>query len=878
MLFKSSFFACLTAAIVSAGPASAADGGAQTLTFQSPQGDTYFAVGVPSVAETPGAKNHLLLIDTSASQIGDYRTLSHDVAKLFVASLPADHTVCLVAIDVQSVPMTEGFVPVRGDAIDAAFAKLARRAPLGATNLDTALRNALTQIETTTNVAVAYVGDGMSAAQLLSTKAFTELTAQLRHHETPVNSVAVGPQTDLNLLGVLAAQTGGVVILENESSTAEAMAAELVAAVSTGVTYADSLTLTNTDAKLAVSSGLPLRSDRLTFVLGRGELSGDEAVVVTSAAKKQQFAITQPENAVPYPFLASAWDSVGQTEGLTGAIPGAELVVLRSTQFDATIDGMVETGKLALSLQQYDKAREIAESIQNLDPTNLQSASLLAATDRRVRLVAHVQEPATPAPPTPGAGDEDLDQIGRVQDALRVRSEQLTLEVNNLIDQARKLSLTDADDALNNLKNALGTVRVSQDVFPEVREQLERRLTSVIQEVQGRKQVQDLQDRADTIRFTQQESLKRIDEEMRLDDEQFQQLLERVRSLMDEGLHGVDQAYEDAEAVSEEAINIRPESGVAWAAYFKAEASGQLTKAFRLRFRRADEFLATLYEVEKSHVPFPDEPPIRWPSPEVWQDMTERRAKWKRTNLKQNSPIEERILKVLDEPYKQAQFLGVPLSDVMNDIGSSKQIPWAADTDVEVSNTVDEIDMISNLPPDVYPSLRSVLRRVLGSLGYRYIIKDETLLIVTEDTEADMYFTYVYPVGDLVINPIQLVSAAQQLVGSAGGVGNGLTQGGGLNTGGQGGQQGGFGGQQGGNQGIFSVRPQAANRAVPQAGQQKPNAAQKQDEDDAKRLLDQLLGPQSSVTRPKNLYQAQVIDNRSRGLDNRVLDQLKKKL
>ena len=134
---------------------------------------------------------------------------------------------------------------------------------------------------------------------------------------------------------------------------------------------------------------------------------------------------------------------------------------------------------------------------------------------------------------------------------------------------------------------------------------------------------------------------------------ELEQLIDRVRALMEEGYHGNDDAFEEAEAVAEAAVDLQPGEGTSAAAVFTAEAAGQLNKAFRLRALRADKFLEVLYQVELSHVPFPDEPPILWPPAPVWRALTERRKKWASVDLHKNSPAEEKIQAALIESRRR---------------------------------------------------------------------------------------------------------------------------------------------------------------------------------------------------------------------------------
>src|ERR1700753_4364795 len=95
---------------------------------------------------------------------------------------------------------------------------------------------------------------------------------------------------------------------------------------------------------------------------------------------------------------------------------------------------------------------------------------------------------------------------------------------------------------------------------------------------------------------------------------------------------------------------LRPGEGTSTAARFDAEAAHQLTRAFRLRARRADQLLEALHRTEVAHIPFPDEPPVRFPPAEVWAALTERRQKWKNIDLRSENPREQRIQSELKKP------------------------------------------------------------------------------------------------------------------------------------------------------------------------------------------------------------------------------------
>ena len=41
-----------------------------------------------------------------------------------------------------------------------------------------------------------------------------------------------------------------------------------------------------------------------------------------------------------------------------------------------------------------------------------------------------------------------------------------------------------------------------------------------------------------------------------------------------------------------------------------------------------DRFLLTMMQVEKSHIPYPDEPPVHFPPSKVWKDLLETRKRY----------------------------------------------------------------------------------------------------------------------------------------------------------------------------------------------------------------------------------------------------------
>jgi hypothetical protein len=211
-------------------------------------------------------------------------------------------------------------------------------------------------------------------------------------------------------------------------------------------------------------------------------------------------------------------------------------------------------------------------------------------------------------------------------------------------------------------------------------------------------------------------------------DEQIEQLIDKVRSLIAEGYIGNAEAFERAEEVARAAFELAPYSGVTSAAIFNAEAAGQLDKAQRLRYLRYDKVLATLHQVELSHVPFPDEPPILYPAPEVWKALTERRQKWASVDLVRYNPTEEKIRKSFSKPTT-VEFIDLPLEDCITFLKEYHNINIWLDRPTLTDEGVALDQPVTLKLAGV--SFRSVLKLLLEPVQLTYLIEDEVMKITT---------------------------------------------------------------------------------------------------------------------------------------------------
>ena len=252
-----------------------------------------------------------------------------------------------------------------------------------------------------------------------------------------------------------------------------------------------------------------------------------------------------------------------------------------------------------------------------------------------------------------------------------------------------------------------------------------------------------------------------------------------------------------------------------------------LRKFRQLRHRG---FVNALYEVERSAIPFPDEPPIGYPDAEFWERISTDRQKYKSIDLLGGDTKERRIYDALDKEML-LEFTDAPLSEVIDYIKTAADIPIIID-----KRALDDVGLGSDTPLTVSlngVTLRSALKLMLKELDLTYVIRDEVLKITTPEEAENELLTKVYAVADLVL-PIT-GGMGGGMGGMMGGMGGGMGgMGGGMGGmgGGMGGMGGGMMGGMGGMGGFFAVEDDLrlgaksnANESTDQRAEAKPEPA-----------------------------------------------------
>lgn len=804
--------------------------GTEAIIFRTVQGaDNHFAVAIKSQHKATSIKRHIVLIDTSASQTGLFRENSLRLVKSLASVVPADHRLMVVAVDSTFEPLSPDFVAPGSAAFTAAVEKLSERTPMGSTNLAISLKHAVALADTDAPASLLYIGDGLSTSNLLSSHELSQVVESMNAAEVSFHAMLLGPKIDTELSGILANQTGGTSQHLSQVS-ADVAAKELSDAISIAPEFVSNLTSIDSNLSLASPMKIALRSDRHTVVFGKGAPARQLILTAQDASGQAcDWKATASESTVGNE-VRILFERAAASKGLNSPIVGIEGLQSVSAELATSVNRAIQTAKQLSKNGEQSRAMDVARRASTLAGGDIRLTAFLDELESApVPQIEFIPGDDTLGPPRPGESTV-LDQS---EARIQIRSEQLVQLTNAAITEAKALAAEQPDYASSRLKDILETVKSAPELAPEKRDELERRVIAAIGFVQTRRDTVAIQQRQAQESRAVLEAERRQLTEMQLEEERLQTLISQVRGLLDRASHGDTLAYEDAEQVARTALDMKPGNGPATAALVMSETLGQLSKTYRLKSLRQDRFLETLYQVELSHVPFPDEPPVIYPPADVWRALSlTRKQKYESVSLRSEKPAEKWLERMLDEPIPILDFPGDnPLKDIMEMISNHFSTTYGAsgggagaDYRMTILADVKPLDDDSVVYEDVMVkgielsgiTLRNALAIILSQTDpeLTYMIRNEVMFITTKTfaESDDQLATRVYQVGDLVIPPIQLGGGGQGQGGGGMNGGQGGMGGGGM--GGQGGQQGGFGGGGGGG---FSLPPEMLTKPAAKA-------------------------------------------------------------
>ena len=386
----------LAANVVGALPAGAADPEAarsRIASYRASSGETYFAASIQPSADdailqaTGGsAADVVVIVDTSASQVGGFRTDSIAALRSLVESLKPSDRVRLFAGDVKATDLSGSFSAADTDAVQAAMGQLRKRLPLGNTNLVAlidSVRSALVAEPEHRTRSIVYIGDGASIDATSNQDRFEGLVDALRADRISVHGIAVGPITNIETMAILANHTGGVIgVIGNSDDGKPTVIGRQVG------TSARKSPVWISEAKMLEGMRLvhgdrlpPLRLERDSILLGR--VGGDpstgkiELIGETTSSSVRIVSTVNVESSHPdFSFLPGLVDQASENRGLLLASAGSPMLRLTAKMIAARAEELVRVGEIALKQGNKRGAKAIAEKALQVDPDNTDAQSI----------------------------------------------------------------------------------------------------------------------------------------------------------------------------------------------------------------------------------------------------------------------------------------------------------------------------------------------------------------------------------------------------------------------------------------------------------------------------------------------------------------------
>jgi tetratricopeptide (TPR) repeat protein len=768
------------------------------LTYRTTGGETLFALQVKPELKAPAAKprDYLVMLDTSASQASGPLASAVRLTEELIRSADEHDRIALWTVNTPpaTLNLTRGFKSLQAPSVKDALAKLRQEVPLGNTDLKNGLKKALSTFEHNPErqQVILLLGDGLSTYNPISTAERNALCEAMIKDQVTFFTIPVGPRLEpMNLHGLATGSGGKVVRILQKDKDADTIK-RLQEALAVPVLYPRTFKMGDMVAESYPTVLPPVRSDTPTLVVGKlketnaisytleGTLGGQdlrlEPSLPTHEAEADNF------------FLVGVVEQWKKAPDQPAAFPG-DLVLDRAlTQSQLAREDLIAQAEWALGQDRLDVALDLFQKAKQIDPQDVEAgagikvverlkAGKLSKEEMKKQLAEADKEeglqklalagggaaqpaggvPPPPAPaPAPQPEREDL--LGQQRARMAVEDQRVSGNVEDALRDARALLRSDPDAAEDLLKRTYAAVRDNPDLSERIRQLLSSRLEMGLRDVATQGKViksnreEELRQLADSRRRTELETTQTFEQERtRRRMLQFANLMAQAR---------YEDAYLQALAVQQDAINTgRPVPVAATAAYDVGLVANNLSQLQELKRVREERFLLTLMQVERSHVPFPDEPPIQFPPAAVWRELTRlRKEKYESSGLTEDDPVTLRQVRALKTKLDQRISLekgidaNTPLKDALEFLSDRYEVTILVDTAAFSQAGQDSVeDKPVRLPKMTQVSLGTVLRLLAGQVDGTYLVRRDYIEITTGQRAVAEKVIRVYPVADLVI-------------------------------------------------------------------------------------------------------------------------------
>lgn len=790
------------------------------ITYSGAPGATYFALQLkPNLgAVEPRPRDIVVMIDTSASQAGkplqDARLLVEQIMK---KAGPDDRiAVWTVNTPAETKDLGKGLLPANDRQLYDGLLTLEKVVyAAGATDLKGGFKKVLATVNPTPgrHTSLLYIGDGKSALEPLTDADRSNIAAELVDRQIPLFTVPQGKRLHAKSLHGLSAATGGTVIRPMTTERPAEAAARVLAATDVPVLYPTKVEYSESVVEALPTRLPPLRSD--SPVLVAGQLKGAQAVscrIDGHVNGKPRAVVVNETPAGPEAqnfFLINMVRQWRESDRSAPAIMRSDRgLALAFEQTRLARDEFLAQAEWAVGLNKLDAAENLFKAAKEVDPQHGEALAGLKVVSRlksgeithaelfkdadanagNVRMNIAAQGPSTPpVDPVPGGNLLDLERRRRA-----VQEQQITQSVDETIRLARERVTSEPEFAYDVLKRQLDSVRNAGELSESVRATLANRLEASLRTIQAEGARVRLAREAELQSRMLADARRRAEAGRANEDERIRERVRTFNTLMDQARFEL--AYREADIFRQELVSRgRAVPPQVQANYQMAINANYVRLHEEIRRDKEAKILLTMLQVDKSHVPFPDEPPVVFPPAEVWRRLTdERKGRYESESLGGYSSKAARLKLKLNEPSRIEQSFDSPLRQVLNEIERLHEVtilinpaPFREAGKERVEEQVVRVGRLSGV------SLSTYLAYVLSQIDGTFLVKKDYIEVTTRRAAGLEKVIRAFPVADLVI-PIpnavdqnSLQQSLQLLGGSLSANGQAIfgSVGGGLNLG-----------------------------------------------------------------------------------------------
>jgi hypothetical protein len=305
---------------------------------------------------------------------------------------------------------------------------------------------------------------------------------------------------------------------------------------------------------------------------------------------------------------------------------------------------------------------------------------------------------------------------------VKVAADKMEAQVGDALAEARKLAVTDPAKALTVLKTTLSQLEADTALTDARRASLIRTVKDRIQALPG-----------NALDRTPKGELKTAPDQTA--EQRLARSLEAIKQLQKDGKNA------EARRMAAELAKTYPDNPAVQAALRMTAAADNIATGKDNKADSEKRAVGTLTNVDQSaRIPAGD-----LEIPKDWFKKMERR---KNVNQLELSEKEKAILKALASTikpeYKETGFL-----DVIDDLANKMNVTFALDkTSLADAGVTSDTQVTLLMPRGI--TARTALRKILADVGLSYVVKNETIQIISEAKAKEMMTTRTYYVGNLL--------------------------------------------------------------------------------------------------------------------------------